>query len=220
MEELDEKDISKLSINELTHLFMDVINEQNLRLIQGIESLVEENFENFQKNLRYVINTNTEVKIKKRFESKIFKSKLMFSKADRLKLFNKINEIKNIGEFMANKMLLYRVVFPDEEFKLHVKNVLKSLKLISNYISNAVKLIGSDLSKAHDICEQIKDERREMRKEEWRLLNRLYNYDMDYLSRTFMYLKELIEDIMMLADHIKRFSEYIQFLATKYLIFD
>ncbi|MFX1345789.1 MAG: DUF47 family protein [Promethearchaeota archaeon] len=220
MEELDEKYISKLSINELTHLFMDVIYEQNLRLIQGIESLVEENFENFQKNLRYVINTNTEVIIKKRFESKIFKSKLMFSKADRLKLFNKINEIKNIGEFMANKMLLYRVVFPDEEFKLHIKNILKSLKLISNYISNAVKLIGSDLSKAHDICEQIKDERREMRKEEWRLLNRLYNYDMDYLSRTFMYLKELIEDIMMLADHIKRFSEYIQFLATKYLIFD
>jgi len=25
---------------------------------------------------------------------------------------------------------------------------------------------------------------------------------------------------MMLADHIKSFSEYIQFLATKYLIFD
>ena len=31
---------------------------------------------------------------------------------------------------------------------------------------------------------------------------------------------ELVEDIMMLADHIKSFSEYIQFLGTKYLIFD
>jgi uncharacterized protein Yka (UPF0111/DUF47 family) len=220
MEEIDEKNIGKLSIDELTQLFMDVINEQNLRLIQGIESLVEENFANFQKNLQYVIDTNSEVKIKKRFESKIFKSKLMFSKADRLKLFNKINDIKNIGEFMANKMLLYRVVFPDNEFKLQIQSVLKSLKLISNEISNAVKSIGSDLSRAHDICERVKDERRKMRKEEWQLLNRLYNYDMDYLSRTFMYLKELIEDIMMLADHIKNFSEYIQFLATKYLIFD
>ena len=71
-----------------------------------------------------------------------------------------------------------------------------------------------------EICEKVKDERRRMRKEEWQLLNRLYNYDMDYLSRTFIYLKELIEDIMMLADHIKNLSEYIQFLATKYLIFD
>lgn len=220
MIEIDEKELSKLSIDKLTHLFMNVINEQNLKIIEGIEFLVEENFNSFEKNLQNVIDTNTEVKIKKRFESKIFKSKLMFSKGDRLKLFTKINDIKNIGEFMANKMLLYRVVFPDEEFKSQIQSVLKSLKSISNDLSDAVKSIGSDLSKAHDICERVKDERRKMRKEEWQLLNRLYNYDMDYLSRTFMYLKELIEGIMMLADHIKNFSEYIQFLATKYLVFD
>ncbi len=199
---------------------MDNINEQNLKLIEGIEFLVQENFDKFRENMNYVIDTNTEVQIKKKFESKIFKSKLMFSKADRLKLFNKINDIKNIGEFFANKMLLYKAVFPDDQFKLHIMSILKSLRNISLNLSEAVKLIGSDLSKSHDICEDIKDERRKMRNEEWQLLNRLYNYDMDYLSRTFIYLKELIEDIMMLADHIKNFSEYIQFLATKYLIFD
>ena len=220
MEELDEKEISKLSIDELTQLFMDVIDEQNLKLIRGIEFLVEENFKNFEKNLQYVIDTNTEVKIKKRFESKIFKSKLMFSKADRLKLFKKINDIKNIGEFMANKLLLYKVIFPDEEFKLHILSILKSLRKISNGLTNAVKLIGSDLSKAQNICEDVKEIRRKMRNEEFQVLKRLYNYDMDYLSRTFIYLKELIEDIMMLADHIKNFTEDIQFLATKYLIFD
>lgn len=218
--EIDEKTLKKLSIDELTQLFMDNINEQTLKLIEGIEALVEEDFENFQNNMRYVIKTNTEVQIKKQFESRIFKSKLMFSKADRLKLFTKINDIKNIGEFLANKMLLYRAVFPDEEFKLQIRNILQSLKIISNKLSNAVKLIGSDLSNAHDICEEVKEERRKMRKIEWNVLNRLYNYDMDYLSRTFLYLKELIDNIMMLADHIKSFSEYIQFLATKYLIFD
>ncbi|MHA2037443.1 MAG: DUF47 family protein [Promethearchaeota archaeon] len=220
MKEIEEKELNKLNIDKLTHLFMDVINEQNLKLIEGIEFLVEENFESFEENLQSVIDTNTEVRIKKRFESKIFKSKLMFSKADRLKLFNKINDIKNIGEFIANKMILYRAVFPDEKFKLQVQSILKSLRVISNNLSDAVKFIGSDLSKAHDICEEIKDERRKMRKEEWQLLNRLYNYDMDYLSRTFIYLKELIEAIMMLADHIKNFAESIQFLATKYLVFD
>ena len=220
MIEIDEKELTKLSIDELTHLFMDVINEQNLKIIEGIEFLVEENFDSYEKNLRSVIDTNTEVKIKKRFESKIFKSKLMFSKADRLKLFNRINEIKNIGEFIANKMLLYRVVFPDENFKSQIQDVLKSLKSISNNLSTAVKSVGSDLSKAHDICEEVKDERRRMREKEWQLLNRLYNYDMDYLSRTFIYLKELVEDIMMLADHIKNFAESIQFLATKYLVYD
>ena len=220
MKEIDEKELNKLSIDQLTHLFIDVINEQNLKLIEGIEFLVEEKFEDFGKNLNYVIETNTEVRIKKRFESKIFKSKLMFSKTDRLKLFTKINDIKNIGEFLASKLLLYRAVFPDQKFKLQIRSVLKSLRSISNKISDAVKLIGSDLSKAHDISEVIKEERRRMRNEEWQLLKRLYNYDMDYLSRTFVYLKELIEGIMMLADHIKNFAESIQFLATKYLVFE
>ncbi len=220
MREIEEKELNKLNIDDLTHLFMDVINEQNIKLIQGIEFLVEENFESFEENLQYVIDTVSEVRIKKRFESKIFKSKLMFSKADRLKLFAKINEIKNIGEFIANKLLLYRAVFPDEKFKLQIRSVLKSLRVISNKLSEAVKLIGSDLSKAHDVCEKVKEERRRMRREEWKLLNSLYNYDMDYLSRTFIYLKELIESIMLLADHIKNFAESIQFLATKYLVFD
>ncbi|MBY9011405.1 MAG: hypothetical protein KGD70_03435 [Candidatus Lokiarchaeota archaeon] len=220
MSEISEKELKKLNIDELTHLFVDNINEQNLKLIEGIEFLVDEKFEKFTENLKYVIETNTEVRIKKTFESKIFKSKLMFSKSDRLKLFNKINDIKNIGEYFANKMLLYKVVFPDNEFKLQIIIILKSLRTISNYLTEAVKSIGSDLSKAHNICENVKDERRKMRKQEWDLLDRLYNYDMDYLSRTFLYLKELIENIMMLADHIKSFSEYIQFLATKYLIFD
>jgi len=220
MKEIDEKDLKKRDIDDLTHLFMDNINEQNLKLIEGIEYLIEEDFTNFEDNMNYVIETNTEVLIKKTFESKIFKSKLMFSKADRLKLFTKINDIKNIGELLANKMLLYRAVFPDQKFKTRILTILKSLKIISNHLSGAVKLIGSNLSDARDICEEIKEERRKMRNEEWQLLKRLYNYDMDYLSRTFLYLKELIESIMMLADHIKNFSEYIQFLVTKYLIFD
>ncbi len=220
MKEVEEKELNKLSIDGLTHLFMDAIHEQNIKLIEGIEFLVEENFEEFQNNLNYVIESDSEVRIKKKFESKIFKSKLMFSKADRLKLFAKINEIKNIGEFIANKLLLFKAVFPDEKFKLQIRSILKSLKVISIELSNAVKLIGSDLSRAHDICEEIKEERRKMRKEEWRLLDRLYNYEMDYLSRTFIYLKELVEDIMILADHIKKFAESIQFLATKYLIFE
>lgn len=220
MNELDEKELSKLSIDKLTRLYMDNINEQNLQLIDGIESLVEEDFTTFRQKLNYVIKTTTEVQIKKTFENKIFKSKLMFSKADRLKVFGKINDIKNIGEYMANRLLLYRAIFPDEEFKLHVLNILKSLRMISLNLSKAVKSIGADLRESYNICEDVKEERRKMRKEEWKLLNRLYNYEMDYLSRTFLYLKEMIQDIMMLADHIKNFSEYIQFLATKYLIFD
>jgi uncharacterized protein Yka (UPF0111/DUF47 family) len=220
MNELDEKSLKNLKIDELTHLFIDRINEQNIKLIEGIEFLIDENFDGFEKNLNYVIQTSTEVQIKKTFEAKLFKSKKSsFTKADRLKTFSKINDIKNIGEFLANRMLLYKVVFPDEKFKLQIRSITKSLKVISNSLVEAVKLISSDLLKAHNICEDIKEERRKMRKEEWQLLKRLWNYDMDYLSRTFLYLKQLIEDIMMLADHIKNFAEHIQFLSTKYLIF-
>jgi len=220
MKTYNDENLEKLSIDELTHVFMDSIENQTLILIEGIDNLIKEDFNEFEKKLNIVIETTTEVKIKKKFESKIFKSKLMFSKADRLKLFSKINDIKNIGEFLANKMLLYKVVFPDEQFKIQIKSINKSLRIIAQKISNAVKNIGSDLTKSHEICEEIKEERRKMRKEEFDLLKRLWSYDMDYLSRTFIYLKELIEGIMMLADHIKNFAEYIQFLSTKYLIFD
>lgn len=220
MKTYDDQGLEKLNIDELTHVFMDSIESQTNILIDGIENLIKENFDEFEKKLNIVIETKTEVQIKKKFESKIFKSKLMFSKADRLKLFSKINDIKNIGEFLAHKMLLYKVVFPDENFKLQMKSINKSLRIITEKITHAVKNIGSDLTKSHDICEEIKEERRGMRKEEFDLLKRLWGYDMDYLSRTFIYLKELIEGIMMLADHIKNFAEYIQFLSTKYLIFD
>ena len=216
---LTEREVKKLKIDDLTHMFMDAINEQTLKFIEGVEFLIKEDFDNFEKNLNYVIDTKTEIQNKKAFEAKIFKSKLMFSKADRLKLFSKINDIKTIGEYLANKMLLYKVVFPDDEFKAKIDLILKYLKEISINLSDAVKSVGSDLTRAHDICEQIKEERRKMRLEEWNLLKRLYNYDMDYLSRTFLYLKELIEGIMMLADHMKKFSEYIQFLVTKYFYF-
>ena len=88
-----EKNLNKLKIDDLTHLFMDIINEQTQKLIEGIKYLINEDFENFKKNLAYVIETRTELTVKKTFETKIFKSKLIFSKADRLKVFDKINDL-------------------------------------------------------------------------------------------------------------------------------
>ncbi|MFX1337214.1 MAG: DUF47 family protein [Promethearchaeota archaeon] len=217
--DFSDKNLKKLKIDDLTRMFMDCINEQNLRLIEGIEYLVKEDFDNFEKNLKYVIEAKTEIQIKRAFEAKVFKAKLMFSKADRLKVFSKINDIKDIGEFLANKLLVYKVVFPDEKFKLRIELILKYLREISMNVVDAVNTIGSDLTHAHDICEHIKDERRKMRVEEWNLLRRLWNYEMDYIPKEFIYLKEMIGGIMMLADHMKKFSEYIQFLATKYYYF-
>ncbi len=215
-----EKELKKLNIDELTHIFMESIHDQNIKLMQGIEWLIQEDFDNFVLSLQEVIQTAKEEEIKKTFESRLFKSKKSsFTKADRLKLFSKINEIKDIGEFVAHRLLLYKVIFPDEEFKNGITLINNSLKDLSNKITSAVKFVSTDLEKAYEICESIKEERRKMRKIEWNLLDRLWNYDMDYLSRTYLYLKELIEDIMMMADHIKNFSEYIQFLSTKYLIF-
>jgi len=219
LEELSEKQLEKLKIDELTNLFAEKINEHTQKLIEGINYIITEDYDNFKKNMKYVIEPREELKIKKTFEHKIFKSKLMFSKADRLKVFSQINDIKNIVEFLANKLLIYRVILPDEDFKDRTKLILKYLKDLSEDITTAVKMISSDLTEAQEICEHIKDERRKMRIEERHLLGLLWNYDMDYVSRTFLYLKELIEGIMMLSDHIKNFAEHIQFLATKYLIF-
>ena len=96
---INDKKLQKLTVDELTTLYMVDINEQNMKFIEGIEFLIEEDFDNYEKNLKIIIDARTEIHIKKTFESKIFKSKKSsFTKADRLKLFDRINEIKNIGE--------------------------------------------------------------------------------------------------------------------------
>jgi len=220
MTNIDEKKLKKSSIDELSIAFMEKIHQDHLKLIEGIECLLNEDYATFTKNLNEVLEATEEVKIKQAFEAKIWKVKLMFSKADRLKVLKKINKIKTLGEDLANKLLLYRIIFPDEEFKLSLKLILEHLRSISNKLAESVKLIGTNLEEAHGICEEIKDQRRKMRKEERKLRQRLWNYDMDYLSRTFLYLKELIEGIMNIGEHVKDFAEYIQFLATKYLIFE
>jgi cyclopropane fatty-acyl-phospholipid synthase-like methyltransferase len=220
MPQVDEKILQKFNIDELTIKFMERIHLDHIKLIEGIEYLINEDFDTFTKNLQEVLEATEEIKIKKAFEAKIWKAKLMFSKADRIKILKETNDIKTLGESLASKLLLYRIIFPDEEFKLSMKLILKSLKAISNNLAEAVKLVGTDLTKSHNLCEEVKEERRRMRKEERQLLQRLWNYDMDYLSRTFLYLKELIEGIMALGEHIKDFAEFIQFLATKYLIFE
>ena len=94
MKEIDDNILRKKSIDELTHLFMDNINAQNLKLIEGIESLINEDFDEFKDNMNRVIQTTAEVTIKKAFEARVFKSKkAAFTKADRLKLFQRINAI-------------------------------------------------------------------------------------------------------------------------------
>jgi hypothetical protein len=220
MTKIEEKQLQKFNIDELTIQFMERIHQDNIKLIEGIVHLIDEDFDTFTKNLQEVLEATEEIKIKKAFETKIWKAKLMFSKADRIKILKEINSIKTLGENLANKLLIYRIIFPDDEFKLSMKLILTSLRTLSNDLADAVKIIGTDLTRAHDICEGIKEERRNMRKEERKLLQRLWNYEMDYLSRTFLYLKELIEGVMNLGEHLKDFAEFIQFLATKYLIFE
>ncbi|MCP4764428.1 MAG: DUF47 family protein [archaeon] len=220
MSKYDEKSLEKKSIDELTILFTKEILESNLKLVDAINFLLEDNFESYNKNLQFIIEAKTEILIKKTFESKIFKAKKSsFSKADRLKTISRINDMKQIGEYFAHKLLLYKVSFPDKEFKRNIKGINTSLKEISIKITDAVELIGSDLKEAHKIAGDIKEIRRKMREEEFQLLKNLWNYEVDYIGRTWYYLKELIEGIMMLADHINKIAEHIQFQTTKYIIF-
>jgi len=199
---------------------MNKTTKQNMKIIRAIDHLIIENFEEFEKDLKYVIETKKEEEIKRAFESKIWKSKMMFSKADRVLVFNRINKIRDFGEILARKMLLYRVVFPDEQFKNDIKEILELLKTVLLDLASAVKSIGKDLEYSYEVSQKIKNEHLKLRNKAWELLSKLYNYEMDFLSRTFLYLKDLIEGIVFLADEAENFAGYLQFLATKYLIFE
>lgn len=109
---------------------MNKTTKQNMKLIRAFNHLIIENFEEFEKDLKYVIENKKEEEIKRVFESKIWKSKMMFSKADRVLVFNRINKIRDLGEILARKTLLYRVIFPDEKFKNDIKVILDLLKTL------------------------------------------------------------------------------------------
>lgn len=209
-----------MKIDEITQYFMNKTTKQNMKLIKAISHLIIEDFDEFEKDLNYVIENKKEEKIKRTFESKIWKSKMMFSKADRVLVFNRINKIRDLGEILARKMLLYRVVFPDEKFKNDIKIILDLLKTVFLDLASAVKSIEKDLEHSYEVSQKIKNEHVFLRNKAWELLTTLYNYDMDFLSRTFLYLKDLIEGIVNLADDAENFAGYLQFLATKYLIFE
>jgi len=217
---LPKKELKKMKIDEITQYFMNKTTKQNMKLIRAIDHLIIENFEEFEKDLKYVIENKKEEEIKRVFESKIWKSKMMFSKADRVLVFNRINKIRDLGEILARKMLLYRVVFPDEQFKNDIKEILELLKTVLLDLASAVKSIGKDLEYSYEVSQKIKNEHLKLRNKAWELLGNLYNYEMDFLSRTFLYLKDLIEGIVFLADEAENFAGYLQFLATKYLIFE
>ncbi|MHA1335961.1 MAG: hypothetical protein ACTSPW_09430, partial [Promethearchaeota archaeon] len=70
---LDNKDLRKKSIDELTQMFMDKIHEQNIKLIEGIEFLIDERFYDFEVNLNFIIKSKAEIEIKKAFEEKLWK---------------------------------------------------------------------------------------------------------------------------------------------------
>lgn len=217
---MPKKELKKMKIDEITQYFMNKTTKQNMKLIRAINHLIIENFEEFEKDLKYVIENKKEEEIKRVFESKIWKSKMMFSKADRVLVFNRINKIRDLGEILARKMLLYRVVFPDEQFKNDIKEILELLKTVLLDLASAVKSIGKDLEYSYEVSQKIKNEHLKLRNKAWELLGNLYNYEMDFLSRTFLYLKDLIEGIVFLADEAENFAGYLQFLATKYLIFE
>jgi len=217
---LPKKELKKMKIDEITQYFMNKTTKQNMKLFRAIDYLIIENFEEFEKDLKYVIENKEEEEIKRVFESKIWKSKMMFSKADRVLVFNRINKIRDLGDILARKMLLYRVVFPDEQFKNDIKEILELLKTVLLDLASAVKSIGKDLEYSYEVSQKIKNEHLKLRNKAWELLSNLYNYEMDFLSRTFLYLKDLIEGIVFLADEAENFAGYLQFLATKYLIFE
>ncbi|MCK4237988.1 MAG: DUF47 family protein [Candidatus Lokiarchaeota archaeon] len=217
---MPKKELKKMKIDEITQYFMNKTTKQNMKLIRAIDHLIIEDFEEFEKDLKYVIDTKKEEEIKRAFESKIWKSKMMFSKADRVLVFNRINKIRDLGETLARRMLLYRVVFPDEQFKNDIKEILELLKTVLLDLASAVKSIGKDLEQSYEVSQKIKNEHLKLRNKAWELLSNLYNYEMDFLSRTFLYLKDLIEGIVFLADEAENFAGYLQFLATKYLIFE
>jgi len=217
---LPKKELKKMKIDEITQYFMNKTTKQNMKLIRAIGHLIIEDFEEFEKDLKYVIETKKEEEIKRAFESKIWKSKMMFSKADRVLVFNRINKIRDLGETLARRMLLYRVVFPDEQFKNDIKEILELLKTVLLDLASAVKSIGKDLEHSYEVSQKIKNEHLKLRNKAWELLSKLYNYEMDFLSRTFLYLKDLIEGLVFLADEAENFAGYLQFLATKYLIFE
>ena len=154
-------------------------------------------------------------RIKEVIATKLFREKttFQFTKSDRYNIVLKVDDVINQADIIAHKIQLYELKIPSL--------LIPSLKELVKFTCQAIKdlqitimELRQNFTKAIDKAAIVEDDRRTARHICWDLLKTLYHIPSDPI--TLLLTRELILDLMTLADKAERLSDFIELLAIRY----
>ena len=151
-----------------------------------------------------------EVLVKKVIEEE---SPLPVAKVDFLKIVQKVDGIVNQADLIAHKISIHEVKFPPSlaaEMKDLVKHAIESVM----NLRVAIDAVQQDFQEAGKTAVIVENKRRDARNSCWKLLKDLYHLPTDL--PTLILTRELILDLVDLADLAEKFSDFIRTLVIKY----
>jgi uncharacterized protein Yka (UPF0111/DUF47 family) len=140
-----------------------------------------------------------------------------YSNDDNYFVIRRLDEIEDQIELVARMFQIYSFKYPDD---LRVE-IIKLAKLVNKTVEHTVKsveLFYEDLTSIRAEIEKVEDVRRDVRELELKILKNLFDKIELYKEspRLFM-IKDLIHNLVILADIMEEFSDDLEEIALQYL---
>ncbi|MFX0102885.1 MAG: DUF47 domain-containing protein [Candidatus Hodarchaeota archaeon] len=162
-----------------------------------------------------LVDRTKEIIIEKLHVSKSFTSD--YSTADNYFVIRTLDEIEDQIELVARMFQIYSFKYPND---LRME-IIKLAKLVNKTIEvtlKSVDLFYNDLANARAEFEKVEDARREVRELGLKILKSLFDkIELIKESPRLFMIKDLIQNLVNLADIMEEFSDDLEEIALKYL---
>lgn len=143
------------------------------------------------------------------------KETMVFSRADRLMIIEKMDKIVDECEIVVRKLLQFNPKFP-ENMKENMKKIVQNITELGTALKNLIINVFTDFSQCQPYITKITDLRREVRELHWNLLE--MNYTLNNSPLEFSYFRDLIKAVAKVADRGEEFADQLFGLICKYSI--
>lgn len=128
-----------------------------------------------------------------------------------------LDEIEDQIELVARMFQIYSFKYPDD-LRRDIIKLAKRVNQTINYTMTSVQLFYEDLAAVRAEIEKVEDSRREVRELELKVLKNLFDkIELHKDSPRLFMIKDLIHNLVNLADIMEEFSDDLEEIALKYL---
>ncbi len=210
------KEWQSKSISELFSFQTAKMVETANKLEQALLFLLDGDFQNIQAPVTAISRLEKECnRMKEIFSKKLVETRtsLPITRADLLKVVQKVDGVVNQGDLIARRLLLHELKVPPALVPQMKDLVCHSTESV-RHLRDAVNDLNQDLKKAITGATLAEDDRREARNICWALLKDLYHASNPML--TLILTRELVLGVRGLADVVEICSDFIVTLAITY----